>query len=98
MLHHGCSISLSTLKRWLRQENLVRHQTAGRRNLQRNIVNSVAEELGGSGSNIIYRKMHKYLQAIGMVCHRKDDKCNSYSEKASSTGKKENTATRQIRF
>ena len=59
--HHGCSLSLSTLKRWLRQENLVRHPLAGRRSPQKDIVNAIAEELGGSGSNIGYQKMHWYL-------------------------------------
>ena len=68
-IHHGCFISLSTLKRWLRQENLVRRP---RRSPQRDIVNAIPEELVGSGSNIGYRKMHRYLQAKGTICRRED--------------------------
>ena len=51
---------------------MVRHPLAERRSPQRDIVNAIAEELGGSGSNIEYRKMHRYLQAKGMICRRKD--------------------------
>lgn len=50
-LHHCCSISLSTLKRWLHPENLVRRPLARREGLQRN---ATAEEIGGKGSNIGY--------------------------------------------
>ena len=53
-IHHGCFIALSTLKRWLRQKNLVRGPLGGRRNPQKDIVNPVVDELGGSGSNIAY--------------------------------------------
>ena len=66
-LHRGCSISLSNLKRWLPQENLQE-----RRSPQRDIVNAIAEELGGSGSNIGYRKMHRYHQTKGMICYQED--------------------------
>ena len=58
-LRHGCSISLSTLKRGLRQENVVRRPLAGRRSSKRDIVNAIAEEHGDSGSNIGYRHMHR---------------------------------------
>ena len=71
-IHHGCFMSLSTLKRWLRQENLVRRPLAGRRSPQRHIVNAIAEELGGSGFNRGYRKMHRYLQAKRMICRREN--------------------------
>ena len=71
-IHHDCFISLSTLKRWLRQENLVRRPLAGRRSPQRHIVNAIAEELGGSGFNRGYRKMHRYLQAKRMICRREN--------------------------
>ena len=53
-LYHGCSIFLSTLKRQLRQKNLVRRPFAQRWSPQRDIVNAIAEELGGSGFNIGY--------------------------------------------
>ena len=71
-IHHGCFTSLSTLKRWLRQENFVRRPLAGRRSPQRDTVNVIAEELGGGGSNIGYRKMHRYFQAKGMIFPRED--------------------------
>ena len=71
-LNHGCSISLSILKRRLGQENLVHRPLAGRRSPQRDIVNAIEQELDGSGSNIGYRKMHRYFQAKGMICRRKD--------------------------
>ena len=71
-IHHGCFISLSTLKRWLRQENLVRRPLAGRRSPQRDIVNAIAKELGSSGSNIGYRKMHRYLPTKAMICRCED--------------------------
>ena len=51
---------------------MVRHPHAERRSPQRDIVNAIAEELGGSGSNIGYRKMHRYLQAKEMICRRED--------------------------
>ena len=70
-LHHGCSASLSTLKRWL-HENLVRRPLAGRRSPQMDIFNAIAEELGDSGSNIGYQKMHWYLQTKGMTCRLED--------------------------
>ena len=35
-------------------------------------MNAIAEALGGSGSNIGYRKMRRYLQAKGMICRRED--------------------------
>ena len=58
-LGDGCSISLSTLKRGLSQENLVRRPFAGRRSSKRDIVNAIAEEHGDSGSNIGYQHMHR---------------------------------------
>ena len=66
-LHRGCSISLSSLKRWVRQENLQE-----RRSPQRDIVNAIAVELGGSGSNTGYRKMHRYHQTKGMICYQEN--------------------------
>ena len=43
---------------------------AGRWSPKRDIAN-VMEELGGSGSNIGYQKMHIYLQVKWMICRRK---------------------------
>ena len=37
-------------------------------------MNAIAEALGGSGSNIGYRKMRRYLQAKGMICRCKDSR------------------------
>lgn len=31
-------------------------------------MNAIAEELGGSSSNLGHRKMHIYLQAKGIIC------------------------------
>ena len=55
-LHHGCSIFLSTLKRWLCQENLLPRTVAEKRSPQRDIVKARAEKLSGCGFNIGYRK------------------------------------------
>ena len=62
---------MSTLKRWLSQQDLVRYLFAGMSPL-RDIVNVKAKELGCSSSNIVYPKMHVYLPGNGMICRRED--------------------------
>ena len=51
---------------------MVRRPLAGRRSPQRDIVNAIAKELGSSGSNIGYRKMHRYLPTKAMICRCED--------------------------
>ena len=56
LLSHGIKLSLSQLKRVLKSRRLRRRKTASRIT---EVINTVKEELRGSGNSIGYRQMHQ---------------------------------------
>lgn len=71
-VHHNCHISLSTLKRHLRQQGLVKRPLERVRSSIEVVERYINEELSGSSSNVGYRRMHKILQNKGLICRRED--------------------------
>ena len=69
---HGHHISLSTLKRHLKQFGKQRRSTENVRCSQGELVNVVEEELAGSGSGVGYRRIHRSILKKGVVCRRDD--------------------------
>ena len=55
---HDFEISLSTLKMWLKDNNLKRRPLAAVRSSNEEIRQAVQEELNGSASRFGYRKVH----------------------------------------
>ena len=70
--HHQIDVSLSTLKRWLRGNNMRRRPLQHNRSRYSTVVSSVAKELQGSGSRIGYRRVFKSLCNKGILCRRDD--------------------------
>ena len=62
---HDFQISLSTLKRWLKDNNLKRPLSAAR-SPNEEIRQAVQEELSGSGSRVGYRRVHRALVRKGL--------------------------------
>ena len=56
-VHHKRTISLSTLKRYLKKVNCFRRPLLGRRTNFNEVKEIVQEELYGSGSNLGYRRV-----------------------------------------
>ena len=65
-------ISLSTLKRWLKDSNLKRRPLAAVRSSNEEIRQVVEEELSGSGSRVGYRRVHRALVRKGLVVRKHD--------------------------
>ena len=69
---HDFQINLSTLKRWLKDNNLKRRPLAAVRSSNEEIRQAVQEKLNGSGSRVRYCIVHRALVRKGLVV-RKDD-------------------------
>ena len=69
---HDFQISLSTLKRWLKDNNLKRRPLAAVRSSNEEIRQAVEEELNGSGSRVGYRRVHRALVRKGLVVRKHD--------------------------
>lgn len=70
--YHGYNISLSTLKRRLREQGLHKRALVGRRQPIEIITTAIQNELYGSGADIGYRRMHAALLKKGINCRRED--------------------------
>ena len=67
---HDFEISLSTLKRWLKDNNLKRRPLAAVRSSNEEIRQAVEEELNGSGSRVGYRRVHRALERKSLVVRK----------------------------
>ena len=63
-VRHGCVMSLSTLKRWLRKVEAIGNDMS-------DIFEAVRGELE-SRADIGYRRIHKVLKSKGYICRRDD--------------------------
>ena len=71
-VHHKRTISLSTLKRYLKKMNCFRRPLFGRRINFNEVKEIVQEELYGSGSNLGYRRVWSHLSSSGILLRRED--------------------------
>lgn len=69
---HGIEISLSTLKRRLRQHGLKRRAVEGNRNSNQEIVQAIQQEMNGSGSILGYRRMQAAMMSRSIICRHED--------------------------
>ena len=71
-IYHGKTLSLSTLKRYFKNENYFRQPLLGRRATYDEVKEVVSEEIRGSGSNLGYRRVWSYLKTSGFLVRRED--------------------------
>ena len=71
-VHHKKTISLSTLKRYLKKTNCFRRPLLGRRINFNEVKEIVQEELYGSGANLGYRRVWSHLSTSGILLRRED--------------------------
>ena len=71
-VRHKKTISLSTLKRYLKKMNCFRRPLLRRRINFNEVKEIVKEELYGSGSNLGYRRVWSHLSASGILLRRED--------------------------
>lgn len=71
-VHHNYNISLSTLKRYFRSEDMKKRPLVNVRSSVQMITDKIKEELASSGALLGYRRMHKSLTSKGIVCRRED--------------------------
>ena len=67
---HDFQISLSTLKRWLKDNNLRRRPLAAVLSSDEVKRQAVQEKLNGSGSIVGYRRVHRYDGLEGKVLEK----------------------------
>ena len=70
--YHGKTMSLSTLKRYFKNENYFRRPLLGRRATYDEVKEVVSDEIRGSGSNLGYRRVWSYLKTSGFLVRRED--------------------------
>ena len=61
-------MSLSALKRWLREKGMRKCSLEAILNDKSDIFEAVRDELSGSGADIDYRRIHKPLKSKGYIC------------------------------
>ena len=71
-VRRGYVMSLSSLKRWLREKEMKRSPLEAIRNDTSDIFEAVRDELSGSGADIGYRRIDKALKSKGYICRRDD--------------------------
>ena len=71
-VHHKKSISLSTLKRYLKKMNCFRRPLLGRIINFNEVKETVQEELYGSESNLGYRRVWSHLRTSEILLRRED--------------------------
>lgn len=71
-VYHNCSMSLSTLKRFMRKEGMRKRPLEGVRCNISDLEKAVYEELCGSSSNVGYRRMYRTLINKNILCRRED--------------------------
>ena len=71
-VRHGYLMTLSTLKRWLREKGMRKRPLEAIRNDTSDIFEAVRDEISGSGGDIGYRRVHKALKSKGYICRRDD--------------------------
>ena len=69
---HDVSVSLSTLKRYLRRNGISRRALQNRRSNNLVTREAIQSELDGSGQGLGYRRLHRILLTKGIVCRRED--------------------------
>ena len=67
---HDFQISLSTLKRWLKDSNLKRRPLAAVRSSNEEIRQAVQEELNDSVSRVGYRRVYRILVRKGLFVRK----------------------------
>ena len=67
---HDFQISLSTLKRWLKNNNLKRRPLAAARSSNEEIRQAVQEELNSNGSRVGYHRVHRALVRKRFGCQK----------------------------
>ena len=67
-VRHGYDMSLSALKRWLREKGMRKCPLEAILNDKSDIFEAVRDELSGSGADIDYRRIHKPLKSKGYIC------------------------------
>ena len=70
-VHHKRTISLSTLKSYLKKMNCFCRPLLGRINFNE-VKEIVQDELYGSGSNLRYRRVWSHLSTSGILLRRED--------------------------
>ena len=65
-------MSLSTLKRWLREKGMTKRPLEAIQDDTPDIFEAIGDELSGSGADIGYRRIHTVLNSKGYIC-RMDD-------------------------
>ena len=71
-IRHGYVMSLSTLKRWIREKGMRNLPLEAIRNDTPDIFEAVIDELSGGGATIGYRLIHRALKSKGYICRRGD--------------------------
>ena len=71
-VRHKYEISLSTIKRWLRENGIKRRPLSTLRSSNADVLKAIQDELCGSASDVGYRRMHKILLSKGLICRRDD--------------------------
>ena len=71
-VRHGYVMSLSTLKRWIREKGMRKRPLEAIRNDTSDLFEAVRNELSGCGADIGYRRIHKTLKSKGYICRRDD--------------------------
>ena len=71
-VRHGYVMSLSTLKRWIREKGMRKRPLEAIRNDTSDLFEAVRNEPSGCGADIGYRRIHKTLKSKGYICRRDD--------------------------
>ena len=69
---HGYQVSLSTIKRRLREKGCKKRALVTARSPRSDVYQAVLEELRGCGSLMGYRRVHRSLLSKGIICRRED--------------------------
>jgi len=71
-VHHGKTVSLSTIKRHLKQMNLAKRPLQNKRISQNDLNNLVRAVISSSGGNMGYRRVWQHLKRKGVLARRED--------------------------